>query len=91
MTLARRFGHSTGMLSFGKVILIVVVIVGVMVAFSVAKRLRPPDQQRAAGSPPDSAPNAGRANNQSADLKACPRCGTYTQTACGKPDCPLGR
>ena len=76
------------MLSFGKIMVIVVVAVGALIAFrvfgAVSKSLgrqAPPPERR------DEAPRAPR----SAELTSCPKCGVYTDTPCGQPDCPLRR
>ena len=74
------------MLSFGKIMVIVVVAIGVLIAFRVFGGLN----KIARRDPPTPAPKADtRQAPRAAELSACPKCKVYTETRCGHPDCPL--
>lgn len=83
------------MLSFGKIIVLLLVVVlvlfgmrliGVIKGTNAAAKTpaKAPEQPRA----PSAAPGAG---TKAADLINCPKCGTYTDAACDRQDCPLAR
>ncbi|WP_439814631.1 hypothetical protein [Zavarzinia sp. CC-PAN008] len=73
----------------GKLVLLVLVIVGVWLVFRAATRSAVPGKAK---------PRANRAGRQAGaetieDMRACARCGTYVPAqggqACGRGDCPL--
>lgn len=77
------------MLSFGKIILIVLVVVVALVGFrligvmkNVAAREKPPPLHKAERS---------AAKAKTAELSACPTCGAYTEGPCTKPECRARR
>lgn len=77
------------MLSFGKIILIVVVLIVAMVGFrlvgvmkNVHAREKPPPLKKAERS---------AAKAKTAELTACPTCGAYTEGPCTKPECRAKR
>ena len=79
------------MLSFGKIILIVVVLIVAMVGFrlvgvmkNVHAREKPPKMSKERKREQKAAPPpTGRAS----DLSACPHCGAYTDGPCTNPAC----
>lgn len=75
------------MLSFGKIMVIVVVAIGALIAFRVFSHMGKIAARNAARAPErrEEPPQSPRA----ADLAACPKCKVYTETPCTQPDCPL--
>jgi hypothetical protein len=78
------------MLSFGKILLLVLVAVIAVIGFrlvgvigrSAGAAQRPPRAVRREQKQPAS---------RTADLTACPVCGAYSDGRCDRPDCGLGR
>ena len=75
------------MLSFGKILLIVVVAVGALLAYRIIGVVKNVSAER--GQPP-APPKAGQSAKAS-ELTSCPVCSTYTDAACDRTDCPLRR
>ncbi|MEZ5669784.1 MAG: hypothetical protein R3F55_20570 [Alphaproteobacteria bacterium] len=74
------------MLSFGKILIIVAVVVGVMVAYRVMSVAKKASAERARAPGPR---RDGRVDAKAAELRNCPACGTYTDARCNRPNCPL--
>jgi len=80
-------GQSRRMLAVGTIVVIVVVAVGVLIAFRIFGHMGKIAARNAARAPErrEEARNAPR----SAELSSCPKCGVYTGTPCDRPDCPI--
>lgn len=78
------------MLSFGKILLIVVVVLVAVVGFRLvgvigkSAQARPPAPRKRRAEPKSQGP-------RSADLSACPTCGAYSDGPCDRRDCGLAR
>ncbi|MGF1626611.1 MAG: hypothetical protein ACFCVH_17150 [Alphaproteobacteria bacterium] len=76
------------MLSFGKIILLLIVVVVAIVGFRLVSVVRTGAQARQPAAP---APEKRQPASKAADLTACPVCGAYSDGRCDRPDCGLAR
>ena len=81
------------MLSFGKIMVIVAVAVGALIAFRVFGHMGKIAAHNKAREPErrEEARREAQRESRTADLASCPKCKVYTETPCGQPDCPLRR
>ena len=81
------------MLSFGKILLLVIVVVVAVLGFRLVSIMsrNANAQPRQPVAPTSSRPREKAKAAKSADLTACPTCGAYSDGRCDRPDCGLAR
>jgi hypothetical protein len=81
------------MLSFGKILLLVIVVVIAVLGFRLVSIMtrNANAAARQPAAPTASQPRAEPRAAKSADLTACPTCGAYSDGRCDRPDCGLAR
>ena len=81
------------MLSFGKIVLLVVVVLVAVIGFRLVGVIGKSVQAREPAPRPrrEKPRRQGPQGPRSADLTACPACGAYSDGPCDRPDCGLAR